>query len=256
MRIKYFVILFFMSSTCQIPAQDSQQPDYIKMSQDFLYAVRTDEDATPYIDSLATANEDVIAQQLMTENDKKAFFINLYNAYTQYILKKDPDKYKDRNEFFKSNQILFASHRISLDKIEHGFLRHSRVKWSLGYLGKIFPGKLEKKFRVAKVDYRIHFTLNCGASSCPAIAYYNPKGLDEQLDIATKAYLMGEAEYKAKENTLYLPALMSWFRGDFGGKKNEIKLCQRLGILPPDTKPKIEFKSYNWQLYLDKYKDN
>ena len=51
-------------------------------------------------------------------------------------------------------------------------------------------------------------------------AYYKPEGLDEQLDMATLAYLKGEAEYLEKENTLYLPMLMNWFRGDFGGKKN------------------------------------
>ena len=256
MGAKYYIILIIMSIVSKVSAQDSQQIDYIKMSQDFLYAVRTDENAAPYLDSLATASEDLVAQQLVTDIDKKAFFINLYNAYTQYILKQDPNKYKDRNEFFKSNQILFASHKVSLDKIEHGFLRHSRVKWSLGYFGKIFPGKLEKKFRVKKVDYRIHFTLNCGASSCPSIAYYKPEGLDEQLDMATLAYLKGEAENLEKENTLYLPMLMNWFRGDFGGKKNEIKLCKKLGILPQDAKQKIAFKSYDWQLYLENYKDN
>jgi hypothetical protein len=74
--------------------------------------------------------------------------------------------------------------------------------------------------------------------------------------MATLAYLKGEAEYLEKENTLYLPMLMNWFRGDFGGKKNEIKLCKKLGILPQDAKQKIAFKSYDWQLYLENYKDN
>ena len=39
-------------------------------------------------------------------------------------------------------------------------------------------------------------------------------------------------------------------------KKNEIKLCKKLGILPQDAKQKIAFKSYDWQLYLENYKDN
>ena len=236
-------------------AQVIKPIDYIKMSKDFVYTAKTEEDASLYMDSFAVADEEDLFQQLITENDKKAFFINLYNAYTQVILKKDPDKFKNRSEFFKAEQITFASHQISLDKIEHGLLRRSRVKWSLGYFGKLFPGKLERKFRIEKVDYRIHFSLNCGATSCPAIAFYEPDKLEEQLEMATKAYLSGEAEYIKETNTLYLPVLMNWFRGDFGGKKNILKLCQKLDILPDDVKPKIEYKIYNWDLYLNNYKD-
>lgn len=210
---------------------------------------------TPYLDSFAIADENIIAQQLKTDDDKKAFFINLYNAYTQYILKKDPDKYKNRKVFFKAKQFTFTSHQISLDKIEHGFLRHSRVKWSLGYFGKLFPGKLERKYRVKKIDYRIHFTLNCGATSCPAITFYDPENLNEQLDLATKVYLKDQAEYKIEDNILYLPALMSWFRDDFGGKKNILKLCKKLEIIPSNPKPTIKYKPYNWELYLNNYKE-
>jgi hypothetical protein len=232
----------------------NKEIDYIYMSQDFLYAARADGDAAPYIDSFANVNEKVLLAQLKTENDKKAFFINLYNAYTQYILKKSPGKYKKRNAFFKAKQINLAGNQISLDKIENGFLRRSKVKLGLGYIGKLFPGKLEKKFRVSKVDYRIHFTLNCGAASCPAIAYYKPEKLEEQLEDATSAYLKGEVEYKKEENKLYLPATMSWFRGDFGGKNKQIKLIKKLGIIPSDASPKIKYKSYNWDLYLKNYK--
>lgn len=73
MGAKYYIILIIMSIVSKVSAQDSQQIDYIKMSQDFLYAVRTNENAAPYLDSLATASEDLVAQQLVTDIDKKAF---------------------------------------------------------------------------------------------------------------------------------------------------------------------------------------
>ncbi len=253
---KYYILLIALFGSSNNQAANTMQIDYIQMSQDFVYAAKADGDATSYIDSFAIADEEMIAQQLKTDEDKKAFFINLYNAYTQYILKKEPDKYKNRSDFFKAEQINFAFHLISLDKIEHGFLRRSRVKWSLGYLKKLFPGKLERKFRVKKIDYRIHFTLNCGAKSCPAIAFYDPKNLDNQLDLATKVYLQGEANYNKEENILHLPVLMSWFRGDFDGKKNILNLCEQLEIIPVNTKPTIQYQPYDWELYLNNYKDN
>ena len=78
---------------------------------------------------------------------------------------------------------------MSLDDIEHGILRRSKIKWSEGYFNKLFPSKFEKENRVNKVDYRIHFALNCGARSCPPIAFYDPEKLDKQLDVATMIYL-------------------------------------------------------------------
>ena len=106
-----------------------------------------------------------------------------------------------------------------MDDIEHGILRRSKVKWSFGYFNKLFPSAFEKKHRVDTLDYRIHFSLNCGATSCPPIAFYKPEQLDKQLEVATKVYLSGEAAYNEADNTVALPALMGWFRGVFGGKK-------------------------------------
>ncbi|MEO7044118.1 MAG: DUF547 domain-containing protein, partial [Ferruginibacter sp.] len=188
------------------------------------------------------------------DDEKKAFWINLYNGYTQVILKQDAGKYKDRGKFFKSKQIEIAGKKFSLDDIEHGILRHSKIKWSLGYLNKIFPGKTEKKLRVAELDYRIHFALNCGAKSCPPIAFYNPENLDHQLDIATKAYLMGESNYDIVKDIVYVPTLMSWFRRDFGGKKGIKKLLKKIGLISFESNPKIKFKKYDWNLFLDHYK--
>ena len=196
-----------------------------------------------------------MVSSLQTDKQKKAFWINLYNAYTQYFLRKNPDQYKDRGSFFKARNINVAGKEFSLDDIEHGILRRSKIKWSLGHLNKFFPSKTEKELRVDTLDYRIHFALNCGAKSCPPIAYYNDETLDAQLELATKAYLSGEAEYDSTSNTLKLPKLMSWFRRDFGGKKGAINILKKHNLLPAEAKPKIDFKEYDWNLYLDNFKN-
>ena len=226
----------------------------VKLSQDFMYAAKTNEATDAYITQLQNLNYNELLTGLKTDDDKKAFWINLYNAYTNASLHANPDQYKNRSAFFKNKNIIVAGKTFSLDKIEHGILRRSKIKWSLGYFSKLFPDKTEKDLRVDKLDYRIHFALTCGAKSCPPIAFYNPENLNTQLDVATKAYLTGEAEFDKEKNNLYLPALLNWFRRDFGGKKKIIGLIKKLNIIPVESKPKIKFKKYDWSLYLDNFK--
>lgn len=189
-----------------------------------LYAVRTGDSSDAFIKLLEVAGKQNLQQQLQTDAIKKAFWLNIYNAFVQKLLSEDPEKYKSRNAFFSDKQIVIASQKLSLDDIEHDILRRSKIKWSLGYLNKPFAGKFEKAFRVDKPDKRIHFALNCGAKSCPPIAYYDPEKIEMQLRLATVNYLKNETEYDTTSNIIYLPKIMDWFRGDFGGKKG-IKKC-------------------------------
>jgi hypothetical protein len=228
--------------------------DYIKISQDFLYAAKSGDTTKSYIDTLKNANEDVLATELNNDHKRLAFWLNIYNGFTQVILKNDPDQYKTRNSFFSSRQIDIAGRQLSLDDIEHGILRRSKIKWSEGYLGKLFPSGFEKKFRVERLDYRIHFALNCGAKSCPPIAFYEPASIDKQLAVAVRIYLKGECEYDAEKKVVNVPALMGWFRNDFGGKKNMVEILKQNKIIPQDSKPAIHFKKYDWSLYLNNYK--
>jgi thiol-disulfide isomerase/thioredoxin len=225
----------------------------VQLSQDLIYEAKTGETAAGLVKSLQALEYSTLATSLKTDDEKKAFWINVYNAYTQLMLKADPSKYKNRNTFFKSKTIRVAGKQFSLDDVEHGILRRSKIKWSLGYLNKLFPSGTEKELRVDEVDYRIHFALNCGAKSCPPIAFYDPQTLEQQLDIATKAYLSGEAEYDSTTNKVRVPKLMSWFRADFGGKKGMLKILKEHNIIPSHANPKIRFKPYDWTLTLNNY---
>jgi thiol-disulfide isomerase/thioredoxin len=226
----------------------------VKLSQDFMYAAKTNEPTAAYINNLQQLNYNELLTGLKTDDDKKAFWINLYNAYTNASLHANPDQYKSRNKFFKNKNIVVAGKTFSFDNIEHGLLRRSSIKWSLGYFSKLFPNKTEIDLRVDKLDCRIHFALNCGAKSCPPIAFYNPENLNTQLDIATTAYLSSETNYDTATNILKLPALLNWFRRDFGGKQKMIELLKSKQLLAADVNPKIRFKKYDWTLYLDNYK--
>lgn len=228
-------------------------PQYIRLSQEFLYAVRTGRSTSNYIYALQQAKDEVLLKQLETEEARKAFWLNLYNAYVQVHLKNNQKLYMQRNRFYASKTIIFAGRHISLDDIEHGVLRRSAFKWSLGYLRHPFPSAFERKFRVSKMDYRIHFALNCGAASCPPIAFYKPEDIGAQLDVAAAAYLTGECMYDGQKNTVTVPRILLWFRGDFGGRRGILQLLQIHEVIPPGQKPAIRYKSYDWSLQLEKY---
>jgi len=223
----------------------------LQLSQDFVYAARTGSATDNLRGQIARLSAEDLRSALRTDNEKNAFWINLYNGFTQALLREDSSRYRKRNRFFSGRQLPVAGRQLSLDDIEHGILRRSRLKWSLGYFGKTFPGNFEKQMRVRRVDPRIHFALNCGARSCPPVAYYKADDLDRQLDLATANYLKNGVLYSPSDNVIDLPAIMGWFRADFDGKKGMRQLLRKHGIIHADAQPKIRFLSYDWTLELN-----
>jgi hypothetical protein len=251
------VLLIFPSVTFATQMKPHSSPDsvnYITLSQEFLYAVRTAENSDSFLDTLKHANLDALSKQLKGDQYKLAFWLNIYNAFIQISLKNNPEQYKTRGVFFSKKNIQIGPEKLSLDEIEHGILRRSKVKWSLGYLNRLFPSSFEKKFRTEKLDYRIHFALNCGAKSCPPIAFYEPKEINTQLDLATRAYLQSESVYNEEQNVVSIPILFKWFRADFGGKNSIIQILKKNKIVPENETPGIRYNKYDWTLYLDNYK--
>lgn len=230
------------------------QPDYQKVAADWLYAARIGEPTDSLRGILAHADRERLTQTLNNDDARKTFWINVYNAATQTALKAAPDQYKSRNKFFKAKLVTVADKALSLDDIEHGMLRRSKNKLSLGYLNKWFPGRFEKDFRVDKLDYRIHFALNCGARGCPPIAYYSVDKINEQLQQATTGHLKTETDYDSIANKAAVTAFMGWFRADFGGKRGIRKLLHDAGVVPQDKQPAITFKKYDWSIYLNNFK--
>lgn len=103
----------------------------------------------------------------------------------------DPARYAHQFRFFRQPAITVAGTTLSLDTLEHGLLRRSRLKVGLGYLGNPLAGRFERRSGSSGANARVHFALNCTAASCPPIAAYAPDRLDAQLDLATRAPIWG-----------------------------------------------------------------
>ncbi len=247
MKLAFFYCCLLLKT---VSTMAQEKAGYIKISQDLLYNVKTDEPADSLMHLLSNAPVAVLQAQLRSDAERKAFWLNIYNAYTQIALKKEPDAYQHRNKFFSKKFIRIAGQNLSLDLVEHGILRRSKWKYSLGHFNKPFKSKFEKQFRVDKLDHRIHFALNCGAKSCPPIAFYKPEQIDKQLDLATKIYLKNEVLFNGKDLTAEVPAILSWFRADFGGKKGIVRLLHQQQIVPDNVNPGIKWKKYDWTLSI------
>ena len=232
---------------------EPEQYNYVNLAENFLYNVRTGEPYHQMLDALQNANQDVLLSQLNSDDKRKAFWLNIYNALIQVKLKQSPGQFQDRNSFFSKDILIIAGHNLSFDDIENGILRHSKIKISMGYLGKVFVGDFERKFRVDTLDFRIHFALNCGAKSCPPIAYYSFDKINDQLNLAASSFLKNECRIDA--NTVWVPKILSWFNGDFGGKDGIITLLRKYKVITVAMKPYIKYLDYNWKLTLGSFED-
>ncbi|MFS4467992.1 DUF547 domain-containing protein [Maribacter sp. 2210JD10-5] len=260
MKKYYFfslLLVLFMACRNNIEAQEPKMRtiDFNELSEDFLRKVKADEDTKKIRETLANVTVKELDKALDSNEKRLAFWVNVYNAYIQVILKENPELYNDRGSFFKKEQIPIAGETVSFAKIEHGIVRKSQWEYGLGKIRKWFPNKYERKLRVDKRDYRIHFALNCGAKDCPPVAIYKWERLDEQFEEGTKRYLERTTTYDKEKREVAVTSLFSWFRGDFGCKRGVKKILKKNGLIPTTKDIDITYKNYDWTLDLDNFID-
>ncbi len=185
---------------------------------------------------------EVTSLQLLSISQKFAFFSNLYNAlivHATCILGGCEDSPSARTAFFSGSSgaiYIIAGLKMSPDQIEHGILRCNRRHpgqpiTTSSYLPS--GDAIEQlSLPLDSFDPRLHFILNCGASSCPPIRVLSGEAeqLNEALRLAAKAYLelqvsvsietVTSSESHSSSNydfpVVYLPRLLLWYGFDFG----------------------------------------
>ena len=225
--------------------------EFNTLSETFLLNAMESKDTQEIQAQLATTSLKALELGLKTDAQKLAFWVNVYNAYIQVFLRNNPELYEDRNAFFNDDRITIAGELISFAKIEHGIIRKSQWSLGLGKIRKWFPNKFERKLRVEKRDYRIHFALNCGAKDCPPVAVYYANRLDEQFDKSTEMFLKKTTSYNSEKKEVAITSLFSWFRGDFGSQNKIKNILKDQGLIPQTKDVDIIFKNYDWNLDLD-----
>lgn len=167
-----------------------------------------------------------------SENEKLAYWINLYNASTVYLIvsnyptasitKLNGGKPWDK-KFVKSGGKVY-----SLNQIENQIVR--------------------PRFK----DPRIHAALNCAAVSCPKMlnAAFLPAKLSAQLDQQCYAWINDRARNEVGPNKLVISQIFDWYKVDFTAGGGIIKFVGKYNRTKIMLNPKatISYKEYNWDL--------
>ena len=228
---------------------NSPSANLLELSSTLLYQIKVDQPTQAVEASLASYTLSDLQGGLPDDDSRKVFWINLYNAFYQLFAQRYP---KSKKGIFTRRDIRFTDVRFSLDDIEHGILRKYRWKYSLGYWPQFLPTRSIKTLAISTLDYRIHFALNCGAVSCPPIAFYGLDQLNKQLDLATESFLQQDTIIDMERKQVHVSRLMKWFMADFGG----IKGCKTIlsHYLQADfSNYSIRYKPYNWQQALKNF---
>jgi hypothetical protein len=222
------------------------------LAKSWLEAVREGRNAEAFAAELAQMDLGELADELNRDAAKLAFWINVYNAAAQGLLSPPPPgagrvrRLLHALQQYRHKGLIIAGRAMSLNDIEHGLLRRSRLWWSPNLGRKIWTSAFERRFRADRLDPRLHFALNCAAHSCPPIRSYRSSALDEQLDLAAAAYLEATVRWDASRRELELPALLQMFRADFGGKAGVLRFVSRYrSDVDADEPLKIRYQPFD-----------
>ena len=176
----------------------------------------------------------------LARDDQLAYWINLYNAQTiRVVLDAYPvDSIREIKDGplkigpWNRKDVVVNGTALSLNDIEHHIIRPT--------------------FN----EPRIHYALNCAATSCPNLApqAWRGAGLDAALEAAELSYLADDrgisigADGRVTASKIYI-----WFREDFGA--NEREVLARLIRKSSDAKAaalrargRIDRYEYDWSL--------
>ena len=163
--------------------------------------------------------------QEWSKNEKLAYYINLYNAYTIHLILANypTESIKKISDPWDQKLISLGGDVISLGDLEHQILR------KMG-------------------EPRIHFAINCASASCPKLSNkaYLAKNLSMQLDHATKEFINSERN-QISQNHLKLSKIFKWYKKDFpnGDIHSYINTYTDINI---SQNAKVDYLEYDWNL--------
>ena len=189
------------------------------------------EDIEPFDEYLVELREKAPMKD-WSDAERKAFYINCYNAYTiKFIISKWPvsspkDVKFSGKDMWNFRMVQVGPQKYTLQQIEDNILRR---------MG----------------DPRIHFAINCGAESCPKLlneAYVAEK-LNAQLEQVTKAFIRNEKHNEIKSKKVEISKIFEWYAKDFNeGDMTLISFLNKYSEVTIEKDAKVQYKEYDWSL--------
>lgn len=182
--------------------------------------------------------QNVDLASLSTDDEKIAFWINVYNGLINYLIieNKLQKSVRELPNFFTELKVNIGGFEFSLDDIEHGILRKNRTR---KFRPKRQLSDLDIRINFAPkiFDHRIHFALNCGGLSCPSILSYREDLIQEQLNLAEENFSHSEFLIDHALKQITCSSIYVWYRNDFVETYlNDLQLIDY----------RVVEKEYNW----------
>jgi hypothetical protein len=194
---------------------------------------------------------------LRGDEERLAFWINVYNARVLHELGERP-----RSGNLIRHSLMFSRVGYSvggltytLNQIEHGLLRRN-ARPPFSPRRTLRRGDPRHAAAPVKLDPRIHFALNCAARSCPPVSAYEADRVDDQLTLATRAYIQAETVIDRAAGEVTLPYLIKLYAPDFGEREAALDLIA--AHLPENdrdwlrwgegARARIRFGRYDWTI--------
>lgn len=186
-----------------------------------------------YLGQLSAANPNSTD---WTREQKMAFWINAYNAFTvklivdHYPVKSIKDIKRGIpfvNTVWDIKFINIGGKTYDLNNIEHSILRPDYK------------------------DARVHAAINCASYSCPALRAeaYTAEKLDAQLTDAMRTFVNDPLRNRVTASQADISEIFKWFRGDFtrgaGSIRGFLNQYARTGL---KSNGKINYIDYDWRL--------
>ncbi|MCF8369205.1 MAG: DUF547 domain-containing protein [Bacteroidales bacterium] len=177
-----------------------------------------------YLNALSKTN----ATSLSGNNEKLAFWINAYNAFTvELIIDHYPLKsIMDIEKAWDISFIHINGTMYSLNQIEHEIIR--------------------KEFN----EPRIHFALVCAAISCPVLfnEAYTASNLDSQLQRQGELFINDPSKNNITNSKVDVSQIFNWFKEDFTKNGTLIGFLNQFSRTRIEPDAKVNFNEYNWSL--------
>jgi hypothetical protein len=125
---------------------------YIDLSERILAKAKLGEDTSALRKELYFTRASNLITKLNTDELKKIFWINIYDAYILIMSTENNDK----KNILKRKRIKFSHYLLSLEDIKYGILKAHKYKIGIYYINNPFYPNFIKRLAVEKTDAKLN----------------------------------------------------------------------------------------------------
>ncbi len=203
-----------------------------------------------YLNYLAITEPD----ENWTENREKAFWLNVYNAYTlKIIVDNYPLKKNSCTSNKQDNSIVFTITNTKNSSIMH-IEENGKKAWDIDFvtvggknytLNHVEHNIIRKKFN----DGRIHVGLNAASLSGPRLVNYvfTEENIETSLDRLMVNFVNDNSKNKITSNKIKISKVFEWYPKDFNNG-DIISFINKFSKTKIDANAEISYEFYDWTL--------